>query len=120
MPTPGFLPPFGARSGRNTTTPSEADINPGARFLSCYLEGTRRILSLSAQQLPLLTPQECQALFPGESVLLSFLWSTIPALNSSGLRVDELHTRMHDLGSLVANSLIGLEIRDLRNSVSDL
>ena len=59
MATPGFPPPFGALSGPNTATPSEADIDPGARFLSHYLEGTRRILSLSAQQLPSLTPQEC-------------------------------------------------------------
>ena len=115
-----FSPPFGAPSGPNTATPSEADIDPGARFLSRYLEGTRRIVSLLAQQLPSLTPQECQSLSPGESVLLPLLCSTIHALNSIGLRVDELHTRMHDLGSQVANSLIGLEIRDLRNSVSDL
>ena len=120
MATPGFPPPFGAPSGPNTATLSEADIDPGARFLSCYLEGTRRIVSLMAQQLPSLTPQECQSLSPGESVLLPHLCSTIQALNCLGLRVDELHTRMHDLGSQVANSVIGLEIRDLRNSVSDL
>ena len=120
MATPGFPPPFGAPSGPNTATPSEADIDLGARFLSRYLEGTCRIVSLSAQQLPSLTPQECQSLSPGESVLLPLLCSTIHALNSIGLRVDELHTRMHDLGSQVANSLIGLEIRDLRNSLSDL
>ena len=120
MATPGFPPPFGAPSGPNTATPREADIDPGARFLSRYLAGTRRIVSLSAQQLPSLTPQECQSLSPGESVLLLLLCSTIHFLNSIGLRVDELHTRMHDLGSQVANSLIGLEIRDLRNSVSDL
>ena len=77
-------------------------------------------MSLSAQQLPSLTPEECQSLSPGESILLPLLCSTIHALNSIGLRVDELHTRMHDLGSQVANSLIGPEIRDLRNSVSDL
>ena len=104
MATPGFPPPFGAPSGPNTATPSEADIDPGARFLSCYLEGTRRIVALSPDQLPTLTPQECQTLSPGESVLLPLLCSTIHALNSIGLRVDELHTRMHDLGSLVANS----------------
>ena len=75
---------------------------------------------LSAQQLPSLTPQECQSLSPGESVLLPLLCSTIHALNSIGLRVDKLYTRMHDLGSQVANSLIGPEIWDLRNSVSDL
>ena len=120
MATPGFPPPFGAPSGPNTATRSEADIDPGARFLSRYLGGTRRIVSLWAQQLPSLTPQECQSLSPGESVLLPLLCSTIHALNSIGLRVDELHTRMHDLGSQVANSLIGPEIRDLRNSVSDL
>ena len=66
------------------------------------------------------TPRECQALSPGESVLLPLLCSTIHALNSSGLRVDQLHTRVHDLGSQVANSLVGPEIWDLRNSVSDL
>ena len=77
-------------------------------------------MALSADQLPSLTPQECQSLSPGESVLLPLLCSTIHALNSIGLRVDELHTRMLDLGSPVANSLIGPEIRDLRNSVSDL
>ena len=120
MATPGFPPPFGAPSGPNTATPSEADIDPGARFLSGYLEGTHRIVSLSAQQLPSLTPQECQFLSPGESALLPLLCSTIHALNSIGLRVDELHTRIHDLGSQVANSLIGPEIRDLRNSFSDL
>ena len=120
MATPGFPPPFGAPSGPNTASPSEADIDPGARLLSRYLEGTRRIVSLSAQQLPSLTPQECQSFSPGESVLLPLLCSTIHALNSIGLRVDELHTRMHGLGSQVANSLIGPEIRDLRNSVSDL
>ena len=119
MATPGFPPPFGAPSGPNTATPSEADIDPGARFPSRYLEGTRRIVSLSAQQHPSLTPQECPSLSPGESVLLPLLCFTIHALNSIGLRVDELHTRMHDLGSPVANSLIGPEIRDLRNSVSD-
>ena len=43
MATPGFPPPFGAPSGPNTATPSEADIDPGARFLSRYLEETRRI-----------------------------------------------------------------------------
>ena len=48
------------------------------------------------------------------------LWSTIHALNSIGLCVDELHNRMHDLGSQVGNSLIGPHIQDLRNSVSDL
>ena len=120
MATPGCPPPFGAPSGPNTATPSEADIDPGARLLSRYLEGTRRIVSLSAQQLPSLTPQECQSLSPGESVLLVLLCSTIHALNSIGLQVDELQTRMPDHGSQVANSLIGLEIRDLRNSVSHL
>ena len=120
MATPGFPPPFGAPSGPNTATPSAADIDPGARFLSCYLEGTRRIVSLSAQQLPSRTPQECQSLSPGESVLLPLLCSTIHTLNSIGLPVDELHTRMHDLGSQVANSLIGPEIRNFRNSISDL
>ena len=120
MATPGFPPPFGAPSEPNTATPFEADIDPGARFLSRYLEGTRRIVSLSAQHLLSLTPQECQSLSPGESVLLPFLCSTIHALNSIGLRVDELHTRMNDLGSEIANSLIGAEIWDLRNSVSHL
>ena len=120
MATPGFPPPFGAPSGPKTATLSEADIDPGACFLSRYLEGTLRIVSLWAQQLPSLTPQECQSLSPGESVLLPRLFSTIHTLNSIGLRVDELHTKMPDLGSQIANSLIGLEIRDLRNSVSDL
>ena len=120
MATPAFPPPFGAPSGHNTGTPAEADIDPGARFLSRYLEGIRRIVFLSAQQLPWLTPQECQSLSPGESVLLPLLCSTSHGLNSIGVRVDEVHTRMHDLGSQVANSLIGLEIRDLRNYVSDL
>ena len=77
-------------------------------------------MALSAQQLPSLTPQHCKSLSPGESVLLPLLCSTIHALNSIGLRVDELHTRIHDLSSQVANSLIGPEIRDLRNSVSNL
>ena len=120
MATPGFPPPFGAPSGSNTATPSEDDINPGARLLSRYPEGTRRIVALSVDQLPSLTPQECQSLSPGESVLLPFPCSTIHALNSIGLRLDQLHTRMLDLGSQVANSLIGPDIRDLRNSLSDL
>ena len=34
--------------------------------------------------------------------------------------MDELHTRMHDLGSQVANSLISLDIGNLHNSISDL
>ena len=120
MAMPGFPPPFGAPSGPNTAAPSEADIHPGARFLSRYLEGTRRIVAPSPDQLPTLTPQECQTLSPGESVLILLLYSTIHALNSLGLRVDDLHTKMHDLGSQVANSHICPEIRDLRNSVSDL
>ena len=120
MATPGFPPPVGAPSGPNTATPSEADIDPGARFLSCHLEGTRRIMALSPDQLPTLTPQECHTLSPGESVLIPLLCSTIHASNSIGLRVDDLHTKMHDLGSQVANSLIRPEIQDLRNSVSDL
>ena len=120
MATPSFPPPFGAPSGPNTATPSEADMDPGARFLSRYLKGTLRIVALSPDQLPTLTPQECQTLLPGESILIPLLCSTIHGLNSIGLRVDELHTKMHDLGSQVANSLIGPEIRDLRNSVSDL
>ena len=120
MATPGFPPPFGAPSGPNTVTPSEADIDPGARFLSRYLEGTRRIVALSPDQLPTLTPQECHTLSPEESVLIRLLCSTIHALNSIGLPVEDLHTKMHDQGSQVANSLIGPEIRDLRNSVSDL
>ena len=120
MAMAGFPPPFGAPSGSNTATPSEADIEPGARFLSRYLEGTRRIMALSWDQLSTFTPQECQTLSPGESVLIPLFCSTIHALNSIGFRVDELHTRMHDLGSQIANSLIGPEIRDLSNSVSDL
>ena len=120
MATPGFPPPFGAPAWPNTATPSEADIDPGARFLSRYLEGTCRIVSLSAPLVLWLTPQACQSLSPGEFVLLPLLCSTSQALNSIGLRVDELHTRMHDLCSQVANTLIGPEIRDLRNSVSDL
>ena len=120
MATPGFPPFFGTQSWPNTAIPSEADINPGARFLSRYLEEIRRILSLLAQQLPSPTTQECQSLSPRESVLRPLLCYTIQALNSIGARVDVLHTRMHDLGSQVANSLIGLEILDLRNSVSDL
>ena len=120
MATPGFPSPIGAPSGPNTATPSKADIDPGARFLSHYLEGTRCIVALSRDQLLTLTPQECQTLSPGESFLLPLLCSTIHSLNSIGLRVDELHTRMHDLGSQVANSLIGPEIQDLHNSVSDL
>ena len=120
MTTPGFQPPFGTPFGPNTATPSEADIDPGARFLSRYLEATRRIMALSPDQLPTLNPQECQTLSPGESVLIPLLCSTIHALNSIGLRVDDLHTKMHDLGSQLAISLIGPAIRDLRNSVSDL
>ena len=57
MATPSFPPPFGAPSGPNTATPSEAYIDPGARFLSRYLEGTRRSVYLSTQQLTSLTPQ---------------------------------------------------------------
>ena len=53
----GFPLPFGARSGPNTATPSEADIDPGARFLSRYLGGTRIIVSLSAHQIPRLPPK---------------------------------------------------------------
>ena len=120
MATPGFPPPFGAPSGPNTATLSEADIDPGARLLCHYLEGTRCIVALSPDQLPPLTPQDCQTLSPGQSVLIPLLCSTIQALHSIGLRVDELHTRMHYLGSQVANSIIGPEIRDLPNSVSDL
>ena len=120
MAMPGFPPPFGAPSGANTATPSEADIDPRARFLSRYLAGTRRIVALSPDQLPTLTPQECQTLAPGESVLIPLLCSTIHALNSIGLRVDDLHTKMHDLGFLVANSLIGPQIVDLGISFSDL
>ena len=120
MATPGFPPPFGAPSGPNTATPSEADINPGDRFLSGYLEAIRRIVALSPELLPTLTPQECHTLSPGESVLIPLLCSTIHALNSIGLRVDDLHTKIQDLGSQVANSLIGPEIRNLRNSVSDV
>ena len=52
MAMPGFPPLFGAPSGPNTATASEADIDPGARFLSRSLEGTGHIMSLSAQQLP--------------------------------------------------------------------
>ena len=120
MATPGFPPPFVAPLGHKMITPSEADVDPGARFLSRYLEGTRSIVALWTERLPTLTPQECQSLSPRESVLLSLLCFTIHALNSIGLRVDELHTRMHDLGSLVANSLIGPEIWDLCNAVSDM
>ena len=120
MALPGFPLPFGAPSGPNTATPSEADIDPGPRCLPRSLENTRRIVALSTDQLPILTPQECQALSTRESLLLPLLCSTIHALNSIGRRVDELHTRVHDLGSQVANSLIAPEIRDLRNSVSDL
>ena len=120
MATPGFPPPFGAPSRPNTATPSKADIDLGARFLSRYLEGTHRIVALLPDQLPTLIPQECQSTSPGELVLLPLLCFTIHALNSIGLRVDELHTRMYDFGSQVANSLIGPEIEDLRNSVSDL
>ena len=120
MATPCFPPPFGAPSGPNTATLSEADIDPGARFLSHYIEGTRRIVAFSADQLPSLTPQECQSRLLGESVLLPLLCSTIHTLNSIGLSVDELHTRMRDHRSQVANSLIGSEIRALRNSVSHL
>ena len=118
MATPGFPPPFGAPSGPNTATPSEADIHPGAGFMSRYLEGTRYIVTLSPDQLPTLTPQECQSLSPRESVLIPLLCSTIHALNAIGLQVDELHTRMQDRSSQIANSLIVPEIRDLRNSVS--
>ena len=85
MATPGFTPPFGAPSGPNTATLFEADIDPGARFLSRYLEGTRHIGALSPDQLPMLTLQECQTLSPGESVLIPLLGSTIHALNSIGL-----------------------------------
>ena len=106
MAMPGFPPPFGAPSGPNTATPSEADIDPGAHFLSRYLEGTRRIVALSPAELPTLNPQECQTLSLGESVLIPLLCSTIHAVNSIGLGMNELHTRMHDLGSLDANSLI--------------
>ena len=120
MATPGFQPTVGAPSGPNRATPSEAGIDPGPHFLSRYLEGTRRIVALSDDQLPSLTPQECQSLLPGESVLLPLRCSTIHALNSIGLHVDELHTRMDDLAFQVANSFIGPEIRDLRNSVLDL
>ena len=120
MATPGYLPPFGAPSRSNPATPSEADIDPGRRFLSRYLEGTHPIVALSPDQLPTLTPQECQTLSPGESVLIPLLCSTIHALNSIALRVDKPHTRMHNLGSQVANSLIGPEIRDLCNSISNL
>ena len=56
MPTPGFPPPSGAPSGPNSATPSEADINSGACFLSRYLEGTRRIMALLPDQLPTSTP----------------------------------------------------------------
>ena len=104
----------------NTATSSAADIDQGARFLSRYLEGTRRIGALSREQLPTLTLQECQSPAPGESVLLTLLGSTMHDLDSIGLRVDGLHTRMDDLGSQVTNSLIGLEIRNLCNFVSDL
>ena len=120
MATPGFPPPFGAPSGANTTTPSVADIHPGAHLLSCYLEGTRRILALSPDQLPMLIHQECQTLSPGESDLIPLLCSTMHTLNSIALGVDELHNRMHDLSSQVANSLIHPEIRDLHNFFSEL
>ena len=56
----------------------------------------------------------------GESVILPLLASTIHYINSIGLRVDEFHTRMYNIGFQVANSLFGPEIRDLRNTVSDL
>ena len=107
MATPGFPPPFGAPSGPNTATPSKHHIDPGARFLSHHLAGTRRIVPLSAQQLSPLTCQECLSLSPAESGLLALRDSTIYPLNFIGLRVDDLHTRLHDLGSQVANSLIG-------------
>ena len=43
MATPGFPPPFGAPSGPNTASPSEADIDPGACFLSGYLEHQQKL-----------------------------------------------------------------------------
>ena len=90
MATPGFPLPFGPSSGPNTATTSEADIDPGPYFLSSYIEGTLRIVALTPDQLPTLTHQECQSLSPGEWVVLSLLCSTIHALNSIGLRVDDL------------------------------
>lgn len=54
------------------------------------------------------------------SVVLHLPCSTIQALHAIGLLVDELHARMPNLSSLVANTLIGPVIRDLCNSVSDL
>ena len=92
MAMPSFPPAFGAPSGPNMARPSEADIDQGARFLSHYLEGTRPIVALSPDPLPTPTPQECQTLSPGESVLIPLLCSTIHALNSIGHRVDKLHT----------------------------
>ena len=120
MATPCFPPPFGAPSGPNTATASEANIDPGACFLASSLEGTCRILALSPVQLPKLTPQECQTLSPGESVPIPLLCSTIHALNSISLYMKSLHTKMQDLGSQIGNSRIRPQIWDLRNSVSDL
>ena len=59
-----FLPPFGAHSGPNTASPSADDIDPGAGFLSRYLAGTRRIVTLLADQLPTLTPKSASLSHP--------------------------------------------------------
>ena len=106
MARPGFPPPFAAFSGPNTATPSQGDIDPRSRFLSCYLEGTSCIVALTPDQLRSLTPPECQSFSFGQSVLLPLLFSTIHFLNSVGLQVDDLRIRMYNLSSQVANSLI--------------
>ena len=99
---PIFPTPFG---GDHSTTLSTADSEQHYRFIYRWLHSTRELIGVSAHDFPIPTPADIAEMSSGEATAFPILCSILHAVITTNTVVKELGTRIHDLESLIANTL---------------
>ena len=99
---PIFPAPFG---GDHSATPSTTDTEQHHRFIYRWLQCTSELIGVSPEDFPIPTPADIAERSSGEAASFPILCSILHTVTTTNSMVKTMNTRMHDLESLIANTL---------------
>ena len=100
------MPVFPAPFGRDhSATLSTADIEPKDRFIYHWLHSSRQLIGVSPEDFPIPTPADIAEMSSGKAATFPILCSILDAIVTTIDMVKSLNTRIHDLESLISNTL---------------